>query len=224
MDQEQQRADQVPAWIWRLVLGGTLAVALIVAGGALALGLGAADPPIHGAALWQDRVLAWAGGPDIRLGATRDVWATAPDDAPPPDGSFTLKVRATITADSDPSAALGVWITQGDGTKVIWALSGEQYVTTRICPGDALPAALEDCPAAHSDWRWMPYNRIHPPGAVNEIALHRDAHGEIRLWLNGERLGIMAVKPGGSWGIWGRGGRDGSAALAWDRAEILAAE
>ncbi|WP_119067876.1 hypothetical protein [Aggregatilinea lenta] len=224
MEHEPAHADRTPAWLWRLVLGGTLIVALIVAGGALALGLGAADPPIHGAALWRDESLAWADGPNVTLNANRDVWVTAPDAAALPDDSFTLTVRATLTGGSDPSAAWGVWIAQGDGTRVIWALSGEGYVTTRICPGETLPAALEDCPAARPEWRWMPYNRVRAPGTINEIALHRDASGAIRLWLNGERLGLMTVEPGGTWGLWARGGRDGSAAITWARAAILAAE
>lgn len=222
MKYEQPRADQVPAWIWRLVLGGTLAVALIVAGGALVLGLGAADPPIHGAALWQDRALAWASGPDLQLAAGQEAWSTAPDDAPLPGGSFTLKLRAAIAAGSDPSAAWGVWMAQAGGMRIVWALSGERYLTTRICPGETPPAALEDCPAARPDWRWMPYNRSRAPGQTNEIALHRDERGAIRLWLNGERLGRLPVEPGGAWGVWVRGGRDASAALVWERAEILA--
>ncbi|HML24884.1 MAG TPA: hypothetical protein PKD09_24730 [Aggregatilinea sp.] len=223
MEQERTRTEQIPAWLWRLVLGGTLAVALVVAGGALAIGLGAADPPIHGAALWQDGALSWAQGPDLDLDPLREIWAAALDDAALPDGSFTLAVRAEIAATSDPGTAWGVWIAQVDGTRVVWALSGDLYLTTRICPGAEAPAALENCPAAQPDWRWMPYNRVRAPGAVNEIALHRDAAGAIRLWLNGERLGIMDVQPGGSWGVWARGGRSGTAAIRWLRASILAA-
>ncbi len=183
----------------------------------MALRLGAADPPFHGAALWVDPALTWAGGPSWELEPGQGVWHAAPDEAAPPEGPFTLKARATLSAAGDPSAAWGVWLAQADGTRVLWAISGEQLVTTRICPAEPPPAAVEDCPAARPEWRWMPFHLIRPPGRVNTIALRRDAAGAVRLWLNGERMGMMPVEPGGAWGVWARGGRDGAAGIAWEQ-------
>jgi hypothetical protein len=201
------------------MLSGVALVAAITVLGAVLLRLGAADPPDAGPVTWEDRALRWASGPEAALAANEGTWWIAPPDAVLPDGAFTLEVRAQLAPDSDPSAAWGVWLEMPDGARVIYAVSGEGYLTTRRCPaGDAPPAVIEDCPALRPEWRWMPYPRVNPPGTANTITLHLEPSGDVRLRLNGERLGTAPAGRSRHWGVWVRGGRDGGATLVWQRA------
>ena len=213
--------DSVPRWVWWGTLTGVALVAAITVFGAVLLRLGEADPPVAGPVTWEDRALRWASGPEVALAANEGAWWIAPQEAALPDGAFTLEVRAQITADSDPSAAWGAWLEMPDGARVIYAVSGEGYITTRRCPtGDIPPAEIEDCPALRPEWRWMPYPRVNSPGTANTITLHLERSGDVRLRLNGERLGAAPVARNGRWGVWARGGRDGGATLVWQRADI----
>jgi hypothetical protein len=200
---------------------GVVVVVLLTAGGALLLALGAADPPLAGPLAWEETELAWAGGPSLRLDAGASAWYTAPPSARLPVGAFTLDVRARLSPESDPGTAWGVWLERPDGARVIYALSGEQYTTTRVCP-TAPPAALEDCPALRPEWRWMPYPLIHTPGTANRITLHREQPGAVRLRLNDERMGIAPVALSGRWGLWARGGRAGVTVIDWQWARLYA--
>jgi hypothetical protein len=202
-----------------VTLAGVGAVILLALAGVILIGRGAFDPPVAGPVIWSDHDLAWADGPQVSLAAGEARWWTAPADAVLVDSPVTLDVRARLDADGDPSAAWGVWIERPDGARVIYALSGEGYVTTRVCESPP-PSALEDCPALRPEWRWMPYPRVQPPGQSNTITLHQESSGDLRLRLNGEILGAAPVARSGAWGVWARGGRDGAAALIWQQAVL----
>jgi hypothetical protein len=203
-------------WLPFMLTGAVLLVTLIAV---ILISRGVTDPPVAGPVIWSDRALAWASGPQVTLAAGEDHWWTAPAAATLPDSPITLDVQARLDADGDPSAAWGVWIERPDGARVIYALSGEGYVTTRVC-AESLPLALEDCPALRPEWRWMPYPRVQPPGDSNTITLHQETSGDLRLRLNGEILGAAPVARSGAWGVWARGGRDRAAAITWQRATV----
>jgi len=208
----------MPRWFWRLTLVGVGAVFLVVMVGALLLRLGAADPPTAPDLRWQDHRLQWASGPSITVPSGEDRWFDPPTAAAL-ENSFTLHLRARLSADSDPATAWGVWIETGDGMRVIYAISGERYTTTRLCPPEP-PAEIEDCPALHPDWRWMEYNRLHGPGDINQITLHTESPGMIRLRLNNERMGIAPIQISGRWGVWVRGGREAPGTITWAWAAV----
>jgi len=211
-----------PRWVWWLALGGTGLVITVVVLVAVALWLGAADPPVAGPVRWSDDGLAWAGGPDVLLGAERELWAGAPFGCAIPGDAFTISVRAVIAEESDSAAAWGIWLEDSDGSRVVYVITsadGGSYVTTRRCPVDDPLPDLDACPALRPDWRWSPYPRINGPGAANTITLHREPSGAIRLRVNDERLGAASVTVSGRWGVWARGG-DGSSRVTWQRAEM----
>jgi hypothetical protein len=210
--------------VWRMTAGGVALVVGVTAISAIMLGLGAADPPVAGPVVWSEM------GPVITLAANESVWLAAPPGAILPDGAFTLDVRARFAAESGAGAAWGVWIETADGARVIYAISGEGYTTTRRCeplPGRATQASplqaeaeIEECPALRPEWRWFAYPQIHPPGESNTITLHVERPGEVRLRINQEIMGIAPVMWSGTWGVWVRGGRESGAALTWEKATI----
>ncbi len=214
-------SEPVPGWLWCGALAGVVLVVLVVAVGAIVLARGVADPPVAGPVVWADVALAWAGGPQRETRAGAGEWFTAPPPARVPGDAFTLAVRARLAAGSDPGAAWGVWLDTDDGARMVYAVSGDGYVTTRRCPVPA-PRDISACPAAQPEWRWMPYPRVAPPGEPNTIALHREPSGAIRLRLNGEKLGAAPVGLAGDWGVWVLGGRAGPASLTWESAELRA--
>lgn len=210
-----------PRWLHRLVLMALFATPGAAALVALLIALGAADPPRAAQRIWQAADWRWAGGSTLTLTPGEAGWSTAPVSLPV-GTRFTLDVRARLLPGSDPGAAWGVWLAAADGSRIVYALSGEGYITTRRCPpGDRLPV-LEDCPAPRPEWRWTPYPRANPAGAANRVELHREAPGQVRLRLNRERLGLSAVEAAGSWGLWWRGGRADSAVLTWEAAALYA--
>ncbi len=212
----KQADDRPPRWIWIAVLSGSGLVVLTVAGGILALALGAADPPVAGPPIWHDSALDWAG--ESSLLPQTAAWYVAPVALP--NRSFTLRLSAQLAAGSDPSAAWGIWIAQAGGTRAVWAISGEGYFTIRACTDQE--SMLEDCPAVRPEWRWGAYNRLHPPGETNQITLHVEDSGELRLRLNDERMGAFVVDMTGEWGIWVRGGRENLSALHWEEVSLYA--
>lgn len=209
----------VPGWLWCGTLAVVVLVVAVVAVGAILLARGAADPPVAGPVVWADASLAWAEGPQLDMGAGDGRWFTAPPLARVPGQAFTLAVRARLAAGSDRGAAWGVWLATEDGARMVYAISGDGYVTTRRCPVPA-PRDISACPAARPDWRWMPYPRVAAPGAANTIALHRESSGAIRLRLNAEKLGAAPVATTGEWGVWAAGGRADRAVLTWESAEL----
>jgi hypothetical protein len=224
--------DSVPRWVWRLALGGAALVVVVTVSGAALLGLGAADPPNAGPVTWSDVALRWAAGPEVVLGAGEAEWFDSPPDAVLPDERFTLDVQARFLEDA--GAAWGIWLETQDGARVIYAISGEGYTTTRRCEPSPAGAycdtplrsplcfqqEIEDCPALRLEWRWFAYPRINPPGETNTITLHVERPGQIRLRINGEIMGIAPVAWSGRWGVWARGGRDAAAALRWEYAAV----
>lgn len=192
----------------------------LVATGALVLGSGAADQPVAGAVIWSDTAFAWIADEPLLPGVSR--WDIAPVELPT-DG-FTVSLAARFTPDSDPGAAWGIWLEQVDGTRVIYAISGEQYTTTRVCDSAAWLTpeifSLEDCPTQRADWTWNWYVRLNPVGAANTLTLHREASGEVRLRINRETLGAAVVTYSGHWGVWRRGGRAVGASLGWESAVL----
>jgi hypothetical protein len=206
-----------PRWLWR---GTFLAAALVGAVtllAAAAIALGAADPPRAERLVWESD--AWPAQETVTLAPRETDWAEAPVSLLA-SATFTLSVRARLAGDADPGAAWGVWIEAADGARIVYAHSGEGYTTTRRCPPGELPPALEACPALRAEWRWTAYPRVRPPGETNHVALHREQPGHVRLWLNGERLGITALDPAGAWGVWWRGGRNNPSALTWEHAAL----
>jgi len=222
---DQRVDDSLPRGVWRAVLAGVALVIALVVGGAIWLARGGADPPVAETVLWHDAAPGWIAGTRSELGPGAGEWIAAPAAARLPADVFTLAVRARLEPESDPGAAWGVWLEEADGARVIYAISGEGYLTTRRCPpGDLPPAAIEDCPALRPEWRWMPYNRIRPPGEPNTITLHREQPGAVRLRVNDERLGIAPVMWSGHWGVWQRGGREAGAVLLWEAASVRGSE
>lgn len=215
-------SDALPGWLWWGTLAGVSLTVIGVAIGAILLARGAADPPVAGPIIWRDAVFGWADGPQSIVEAGEGRWFSAPELARAPGGAFTLAVRARLSAGSDLGAAWGVWLAADDGARIVYAASGDGYVTTRRCPAPS-PADITTCPAVRPEWRWMPYPRVAPPGEPNTITLHREPSGAIRLRLNGEKLGAAAVAATGEWGVWVGGGRTGRAVLAWELAEMRAA-
>lgn len=230
----QIRDDSVPRWVWRLALSGAAFVVAVTISGAVLLGLGAADPPNAGPVMWSDAMLSWAAGPEVVLGAREAEWFDSPPDAVLPEERFTLDVQARLSADAGAGAAWGIWLETQDGARVIYAISGEGYTTTRRCEPSSVGAhratplrsplffqqEIEDCPALRPEWRWFAYPRINPPGEPNTITLHVERPGQVRLRLNGEMMGIAPVAWSGRWGVWVRGGRDTAAALRWEYAAV----
>ncbi len=231
--------DDLPEWVWWGTLATVGIVIVITAIGAILLTNGAADPPVAGPVIVSDDNLIWAGGPVIALAVGESVWFAAPEDMRLPSEAFTLAVSARLTADSDPGAAWGVWIETAAGDRVIYAISGEGYTTTRSCgPAVFRVGNIEDCPALRPEWRWMPYPRIQPPGAVNTITLHTSTPyrkessskensrgGEVRLRINREIMGAAPIAGSGRWGVWLRGGRTERASgvagwIEWDKVEV----
>lgn len=111
----------VPIWLWR-ISGWALAAALVaVAGGALALSLGTADPPRAGPLRWQDDFKAgltrWelqtaTGGPAETAGGALAFDLPADDSSAlawavttGPEGDYTLEVAG---AAGDGEAAYGL--------------------------------------------------------------------------------------------------------------------
>jgi hypothetical protein len=207
-----------PCWVWRVTLVGVVLVIGVTALGVIWIGSGATDPPVAGSVTWSDAALGWASGPMITVAAGEQRWFSAPPEANLPDAAFTLDVIARFAADAGAGAAWGVWIETADGARVIYAISDEGYTTTRRCDGPVIP--IDTCPALRPEWRWFAYPRIKPPGETNVITLHVEAPGEIRLRLNREIMGIAPLEWDGVWGVWVRGGRESSAVLTWERAEI----
>lgn len=124
--------DDAPRWLWPLTLAGVTLVALVIGIGAILLARGAADPPVAPRVAWTDSALAWTPGP--ALDPRAELWSPAPDAARlPAQDAFTLTVRARLSADSDPGAAWGLWLAGPDGSRVVYAISGDGYVTTRRC-------------------------------------------------------------------------------------------
>lgn len=210
-------ADITPRWLWRGILALAALVGAIVLVSATIIALGAADPPRAARLVWESST--WPSRDALFLAAGDFGWAEAPIPLPA-DPPFTLSVRAQWTNDSDSGAAWGVWIEAIDGARIVYAHSGEGYTTTRRCPPGDIPPALEDCPALRPEWRWTPYPRVRPQGEPNHLALHREQPDAVRLWLNGERLGVTALDPAGAWGVWWRGGRAEPSTLTWERAAL----
>ncbi|MBN1565392.1 MAG: hypothetical protein JXA10_16215 [Anaerolineae bacterium] len=123
----------VPDWVWWGTLGGVTLIAAITGLGALLLAHGLADPPVAGPVIWSDTKFAWAGGTAITLDSGTSIWFTAPDAAYLPPDRFTLAVSTRITPESDPGTAWGIWLETASGARVIYAISGEGYTTTRQC-------------------------------------------------------------------------------------------
>ncbi|MBI5961184.1 MAG: hypothetical protein HY866_20775 [Chloroflexi bacterium] len=208
----------LPCWVWRLTLLGIALVIGITASGAILLARGAANPPVAGPEIWEDPNGTWT----ITLAAGQGRWwLFLEPESRLPGGDFTAEVRARLSVESDPSAAWGVWILSPDDSTVIYAISGEGYVTTRRCPPNEKPESdIEACPALRPEWRWMPYPRVLLPGDSNTITLHREPSGDIRFRLNGEILGAAPVDRDGAWGVWARGGRDHAAVITFERATL----
>lgn len=216
-DKRHKSSDAAPAWLW----GGTLAAAAVILAAtllsSLAIALGATDPPRAAHLQWASE--DWPAEAARTLAPGDSGWADAPIPLPI-DAGFTLEVRARLAGDADPGAAWGVWLEAVDGARIVYALSGEGFLTTRGCPPGDLPPAIEDCPALRPEWRWTAYPRLKPPGETNQITVHREQPGQVRLWINRERLGVTSLAPAGAWGVWWRGGRATSGMLAWERAEL----
>ncbi|NDJ76048.1 MAG: hypothetical protein GYB65_07295 [Chloroflexi bacterium] len=214
--------DSPPGWVWWGTLVGVGSVLLVVMGGAWWLGQGGADPSVAGTLSWEDMRFDWAQGPQQELAPGAGMWYTA-GAVPLLPGDFTLTVQARLTPGSDPGAAWGVWVELEDGARVLYAISGDGYVTTRRCDFPLLAeieGEIERCPAQRPEWRWMPYNRLHGPGFANRVTLHRETQDSVRLRLNDERLGLARLDLSGRWGLWWRGGRETAAILIWERAAL----
>lgn len=211
-------AKRPPRWVWVVTWIGIGLVVLVTAVGALLIGLGAANPLTAGPVVWSDHSLGWAGGQRLGMEPGAGVWFSSPAAARLPD-TFTVTVRARLTANSDPSLAWGVWLATIDGARIIYAISGEGYVTTRLC-ADLPRTEIENCPAVRPEWRWMPYPQIRVGGNMNTITLHRETSEDVRLRINDERMGITSVEVTGEWGVWVRGGRDDGAILEWIEAVV----
>lgn len=89
----------VPSWLWRASGWALIAALLAVAGGALALRLGAADPPRAGPLLWQDDFKAglgrWTGPPVPAAQAEASGGALAFDLPAPAAGEPALAWAVT---------------------------------------------------------------------------------------------------------------------------------
>ncbi len=190
---------------WRVVSGAVWGIAVVLGLSALALALGAADPPRAEPLVWRDATMRWAHG--------AERWPRAPQMANAPAADFTLSVRARWTATADAAAAWGVWLEQTDGARLVFGVAAGGYWTVRRCPQEHI-ARLEACPAPRAEWRWQAHPRIRGAGAQNTLTLTREPDGRVRLWLNGERLAAPSVRWTGRWGVWARG-----EALAWAGAE-----
>jgi hypothetical protein len=207
--------------MWRATLGGVTLVITLAALCALVLALGAADPPVASRLVW--RAANWPEALTLAPGAGQ--WLAAPAEARLPDASLTLHVSAQIAPESDPGMAWGVWLAASDGARparALFVVSGEGYITTRVCPLDDLPDAdIERCAAPRPEWRWSWYPRARGVGDSNRITLYQEPSGAIRFRLNDEKLGIMRVARAGAWGVWARGGRTSEGKIIWQEASVF---
>jgi hypothetical protein len=190
-----------PRLLWRLVVGGTLSLVVALALLAGVLAAGAADPRRAGGSLYTENDFS-----TIELSPHQIDTVTLEHTLPL--NAFTLESHAE--SQGDPSAAWGFWL-QNDDTYLIFAISGEGYVTARRCP--TLETVLEDCPTLKEpdqgiQTSWKAIHFIQP--TENHLRLDlRD--GVLSLRINHEWMWNVEGNPAGEFGLWMSGGRDTTA-------------
>jgi hypothetical protein len=218
------RSDQgVPVWLWRLVLwgGGLLGVAVI--GLAIALSLGAADPPRAGPRLWFDdfktdttrwKFLAWGGTLAPRQGALLADFA-APGQwgvglAERPAGDFTLEMTA-VQSTGEIGAKYGL----------VFGWRDETHYSAVLINGNGYAEAYQLDGATRQDWfEWQQWPNILFGTEANQVRLDVRGH-RVTARINDEllaefetetpgQMGVMAVSQGpgqvifGWVQVWGR--------------------
>jgi hypothetical protein len=103
MDSEQP----APQWLWRLVAGGFAALLAAVVGLAVALALGAADPPRAGPRIWQD---------DFKAGAARWQFVAQGAQIGPQGGALVIDLAGRPSGAEAQSAAALTARPSGDFT------------------------------------------------------------------------------------------------------------
>jgi hypothetical protein len=192
-----------PRFLWRAVVGGTLSLVVVLGLLAGVLAAGAADPRRAGDSLYAENDFS-----AIELSPHQIKALTL--ENPLPQNAFTLEAHAELLLESDPSAAWGFWL-QNDATYLIFAISGEGYVTARNCP--TLETLLEDCPTLKEpdqgiETSWKSIHFIRP----TENSLRLDLRdGVLSLRINHEWMWNVEGNPAGEFGLWMSGGRDTTA-------------
>jgi hypothetical protein len=212
------RSDQaVPGWLWRLVLwgGGLLAVAVI--GLAVALSLGAADPPRAGPLLWKDdfkantarwKLLAWGGALAPRQGALLADF-TAPGQwsaglAERPAGDFTLEITGAQSG-GEIGAKYGL----------VFGWRDETHYSAVLINGNGYAEAYQLDGATRQDWfEWQQWPNLLLGTAGNRVRL--DVRGQrITARINDELLAEFETDTAGLIGVMAVGQGAGQVIFGW---------
>jgi hypothetical protein len=210
----------VPAWLWRAANLGLILLAGGLAALALALQLGAADPPKAGPLLWQDDFKAglarWelAAPPGARFddegGALVLQWFSAPASnatawalAPGPRGDFTLEV-----AGASASAAYGL----------IFGWQDSDHYSAVLINGSGYAEAYTRRGAERQTWfEWQQWPHILAGAENNRLRV--DVHGgSITARVNDEILALTTLPAAlGRLGLVARAAGPGEVVFSWVR-------
>lgn len=123
---------------------------------------------------------------------------------------FSVEVFAQLNADSDPSAAWGIWFKNQSGVWLIVAINGAGYVTARECPTQDMPR-LDLCapltePTQQILTYWKVFRFIRPRGEMNTVRVDYQADDlQVTLRLNHEWMWDIPYQPTTNtiqWGLW----------------------
>ncbi|MBL8057189.1 MAG: hypothetical protein JNK29_10850 [Anaerolineales bacterium] len=211
----------VPAWLWRSVTWGVGLLTLAVAGLALALALGAADPPRAGPLAWQDdfkqpndrwdwraaegAALAPRAGALVADFSGPGQWAAALAEAPA--GVLTLEIAGAQTEGAGGAAGYGLvfnWASSADYAAVL--VNGHGYVE-----------AFQQTPAGRRDW--YPFQQWpHILYGTESNRVRVDVRGRrVTARINDEVLAVFEAAGAGRVGVLARSSGPARVVFSWVR-------
>jgi len=197
-----------PRWLWRFAWLSLAAVLVTSTGGALLLGLGAADPARAGPLQWQiTNQPVWNLPPGVEQ---NQVSGGTPNYVMPPP-PFTLEVTARLSATSDLAAQ--------------WAVALQPYppMATRA-PEVITVDGGGNYRATASDQR-ISFPHLRSVGQTNLLRVDVDTNGEETIRFNDEVAWRGTYRPGLSTvqlKLLGLGGWQLDSRLMWERIALYA--
>jgi hypothetical protein len=189
----------VSRWTWHGALVAFALVMAVLGGGALALALGAANPPVAGPLILDEE--SWA----IWL---PEAWGRvlAPSHTLSPTSALTVEVTAALDGPAD--AAYGLWLQEcADSRRVVFALDGEGFFALFEYPADEPPP-----------WAWFLHAQPRP--AVNRLRLHL-SESKLTLRVNDEIAQVTApVGPVCAVGLYAATEELGGARVRFERVQL----
>jgi hypothetical protein len=201
--------SRAPRWLWRFAWLSLATVLAISIGGALLLGLGAADPPRAGPLQWQiTNQSVWKLAPGVEQNQVTGAMANFVVPEPP----FTLEVTARLSTTSDLGAQWAVVLqpfppTATTAPEVITVDGGGNYRETG------------------SDQR-ISFPHLRSVGQTNMLRVDVDANGGEIIRFNDEIAWRGSYPPGMSAArlrLLGFGGWQLDSRLIWERIALYAA-